>query len=166
MYFENSGAGLTSTDLISGIVTFYCGGATPTSTSSPCCPPDPIATGYLQQILQAVTLIQRQAVPFAYISATAHPGLTGNGTIAVNGILGIRVDVTTLPARAGSEAGDPVAFWDIGWINLGTADGFSPRQFIASNPMLIQPILGDVTVIAYSIPADTTITITELVREP
>jgi hypothetical protein len=166
MYFENAAAGQLPTDLIDGVVTFYCGGARPGGTQSPCCPPDPVQTGYLQQLLQMVTLIQRQHVPFAYVTGISHAGLTGAATISIEAVVGLKVAVTTLPTRAGQEAGDPVSLWDVGWIALGTADGFGPRIFISSNPMLVQPVPGDVTIVGYSIPADVVVTITELIREP
>lgn len=145
--------------------TMYCSGQNPSVPAGPCCPPDPILTGRLQQILDLVTLIQRQAVPFAYIGGAAHTGLSGNGNFAVSGILGLRVDLTTVPGRLGESSGDPVSLWDAGWINVGSADGFGPRLFISSNPMLVLPVSSAATVVGYSIPADVTATITELIRE-
>ena len=113
-----------------------------------------------------MNLIQRQLAPFAYVHGTVHTGISGNGQLAVSGLLGVAVDVTTLPARAGRTSGDPDQLYDVGWINVGTADGFGPRQFISSNPFILRPVPGDMTLIGYSIPADVVVTITELVREP
>ena len=144
----------------------YCGGQAPGGPTVACCQPDDQTLSTLQQVLAVVNLIQRQHVPFSSIHGAAHTGLTGDGAITVAGILGVRVDVTTLPSRAGRTAGDPVTLYDMGWIIVGTADGFGPRQFIASDPFLLEPVAGDVTTIGYSIPADVVVTITELVREP
>lgn len=144
----------------------FCGGATPGGSVAPCCPPDPTQTGLLNLILQAVTLIQRQAAAFAYVPGAAHSGLSGNGTITVSGLIGLKIDLTTTPSRLGTVLGDPIALWDAGWVNLGTTDGFGPRQFITSDPTIILPVSGAVTVIGYSIPSDCTVTITELIREP
>jgi hypothetical protein len=146
-------------------VDFFCNGDKPGETQSPCCPPDETLRNTVDAILAMTTLLQRQLAPFSYVASTAHAGLTGNNTIAVQGLLGVKVDVTTLPARAGAAAGDPVTYFDLGWINLGTADGFGDRHFISSDPLLLLPISGAITVIGYSIPADVTVTITELVRE-
>jgi hypothetical protein len=143
----------------------YCGGG-PGATQSPCCPPDQIATGMLAQILAAVTLTQRQAAPFAYIATTVHAGITGSGTLAVQGLIGLKIDITTAPGRLGAVAGDPITLYEAGWVNIGTADGFGPRQFISSDPTLILPISGAATLIGYSIPSDVVVSITELVREP
>lgn len=141
-----------------------CGGLAG-QPQNPCCPPDPTATGLLSSILQMVTLVQRQIAPFAYVHGEVDAGISGNGVIAVQGILGVKVDVTTAPGRLGVEAGDPVAIWDAGWINIGTADGFGPRHFISSDPFVLMPVSGAATFIGYSIPADVVVTITQLVRE-
>jgi hypothetical protein len=159
-----SGSG-SDTDKCICHIDLYCSGATPGQQNA-CCPPDQATQNQLDLILKTVTLLQRQIAPFAYVSSTAHAGITGNGAIAVQGLIGVRVDVTTLPARAGETAGDPVDLWDVGWLNLGTADGYGPRQFVSSNPTLILPVSAAVTSIGYSIPADVVVTITELVREP
>jgi hypothetical protein len=158
------GAG-TKTGTFAVQASISCGGAAGQPIQA-CCPPDAVATGLLNSILQMVTLVQRQIAPFAYVTGASHAGLSGNGTIAVSGLLGIKVDVTTAPGRLGETLGDPTTIWDAGWVNIGTPDGFGPRQFISSNPMVILPVSGAATSIGYSIPPDVTITITELAREP
>ena len=146
------------------IFDLFCGGELPGAQQS-CCPPDTATQSSLDLILKMVTLIQRQAVPFAYIYGPSHSSLSGNGAIAVFGLLGVKVDVTAAPGRLGQTDGDPVTLWDAGWINLGTADGFGPRQFITSDPLVLLPVSSAVTIIGYSIPDDVTVTITELWRE-
>jgi hypothetical protein len=153
------------TDLDSITFDLFCGGALP-GTQQACCPPDVATQSSLDLILKMVTLIQRQIAPFAYVPRAVHTGISGNGQIAVAGLLGVAVDVTTLPSRAGRTSGNPLDLYDVGWINAGTADGWGPRQFISSDPFILRPISGDVTLIGYSIPADVVVTITELVREP
>lgn len=154
-----------TTNISSVVADIYCNAA-PGQQINACCPPDANSVQLLNQIMSAVTLIQRQIAPFAYVTGTAHPGLSGDGQLSVQGILGLAVAATALPTRAGEVAGDPVQLYDIGWINVGTADGFGPRQFISSNPFILRPVAGDVTVVGYSIPSDVTVTITELIREP
>ncbi len=156
--------GTGDTDVFAS-VDVYCNGAMP-GVQLPCCPPDVATQSSLDLILKMVTLIQRQIAPFAYLTGTVHTGLTGNGQIAVSGLLGVAVSITLLPARAGRTLGNPDELYDVGWINVGTADGWGPRQFISSTPFILRPVAGDVTLIGYSIPADVTATITELVREP
>lgn len=131
-----------------------------------CCPPDAASIALWNAILQQITLVQRQISPFAYIASTAHTGLTGNGQFTVQGILGLAVTLTTTPGRLGQVSGDPTSIFEAGWINVGTVDGWGPREFISSSPFLLRPIPGDITRVGYSIPADVVVTITELVREP
>jgi hypothetical protein len=145
--------------------TLYCNGNVPGQTQQPC-QPDPWSLATLQAILDLVTIIQRQHVPFAYIASTAHSGISGNGQFAVSGLVGLAVNITTLPSRVGGISGDPTQIWDVGWINTGTADGWGPRHFISANPFLLQPVSGDVTLVGYSIPEDVVVSIVELVREP
>lgn len=149
-------------------VDFYCGGQGPGTLVSPCCPPDQIATGYLAQILDMVTLIQRQQTPFAYIVGTAHSGLTGAGELAVQGLIGARITITdALPGSIGVEAGDPEAVFGAGWINWGIAGAFMPRQFLSSTTTLSLPeAAGVFTTLSYSLPPGVVATIWELVREP
>ena len=160
------GLGLSGITNIADSYQLWCNGTLPGSVQSPCCPPDASTQAYLDIIVKQLTLVQRQLAPFAYIHGTAHAGLSGIGQFSVSGLLGLAVAVTTLPARAGATAGDPITIYDAGWVNVGTADGWSPRQFITSNPTIIKPVSGDVTLVGYSIPADVVMTITELVREP
>jgi hypothetical protein len=158
--------GTGTADTIGSMLEAYCGGAVPGGVQTPCCPPDDATRNTLDAILTLVTLTQRQLAPFATIHGAVHSGLSGTGTIAVHGLIGLKVAMTTVPGRLGMVFGEPVDIYDAGWVNWGTADGYGPRVFITSNPLLIQPIAPNVTVIGYSIPADVTVSITELIREP
>jgi hypothetical protein len=164
---ETVAGGGTGTTIGNLSCDIYCNGALPNGqVPAPCCPPDVATQSSLDLILKMVTLIQRQIAPFGYVPGAVHAGISGNGQIAVAGLLGVAVDVTTLPGRAGRTSGDPTQLYNVGWINTGTADGWGPRQFISSDPFILRPVSGDVTLIGYSIPADVVVTITGLVREP
>jgi hypothetical protein len=163
--FFSGVAGTGSTDATIGFENF-CGGDVPGGETSPCCPPDPATQSSLDAILALVTLIQRQLAPFGTVHGASHTGLTGAGQLSVTGLIGVAVDLTTTPGRVGLVAGDPDTVFDVGWINVGTADGWGPRHFITSDPFVLSPVSGDVTLIGYSLPADVVATITELVREP
>ncbi len=154
------------TDTLTFTTSYYCNGALPGLVQQSCCPPDTATQSSLDLILKMVTLIQRQIVPFSTVHGAVHAGLSGTGQFAVNGILGLGVTATTIPTRAGTIFGDPNQLFDIGWINVGTADGWGPRQFLSSSPFILAPVAADVTLVGYSIPADVVVTITELVREP
>ncbi len=147
-------------------VNFYCGSA-PGASATPCCPPDPIMVGQVQQILNMVTLIQRQAAAFGYVYGANHASLSGDGDIAVSGLLGCSVDVTTLPSQYGSAAGDPDELFGLGWISMGTADGIVQRRRLDADGILFLPGLGGVfTSINYALSPGVVVSIRELVREP
>jgi hypothetical protein len=156
------GAGNVELDMT---LRFYCGSTAPVA-QTPCCPPDPIASGLLDQILQMVTLIQRQLAPFAYIASTAHAGLVGDGHIDVQGLIGCIVELTAIPSSVGQESGDPEAVFGAGWINWGGPDGSSAREFIGASPQTSFPAAaGQYTRIGYTLRPNVTATITELRRE-
>jgi len=152
-------------DSVTAVVDAFCGGSGGTLTS-PCCPADQFSTGMLTQILQMVTLLQRQISPFAYISSTAHSGLTGHGSFSVQGLIGVAIALTAIPSSAGAEVGTPTAIFDAGRIDVGTADGYRETQQIESAAQLWFPqSMGAMTLVSYSLNAGVTATITELVRE-
>lgn len=156
-----------NTDGVQLTLDAYCGGALPGTQTSPCCPPDQTATGLLQQILSLVTLQQRQTAPFGYILSTAHAGLTGNGSFAVTGLLGLQVTVTAGLSAIGSEAGTPTEYFSDSFVCLGSSDGYPHCQRIEHSPQLWFPSdAGALTTVAYTLRPGLTATITEVVREP
>jgi hypothetical protein len=156
-----------SDDSVTMFVNWYCNGATPGVGNGGCCPPDPAIQGQLDQILKLVTLIQRQAVPFAYITGTVHAGLTGAGALSISGLLGVKVSITALPTSLGVEGTSPPQHFDVGTITFGTIDGFPSSYRIEHNPQVIMPCLASAfTDLDYELTPGVTITVTELVREP
>jgi hypothetical protein len=146
--------------------TLLCATATPGITP-PCCPPDSYAASALQTILSAVTLIQRQQVPFAYIYGAQHTGLHDTGELTIQGLIGIRLQPTAIPTAIGQEEGDPAEYFDMGWFCWGGTDGFDNRIRLTHSPQTSLPAAAGVyTRIGYSFPPGVTVTITELVREP
>jgi hypothetical protein len=158
-------AGHTAT--ITTSVRVYCGGNNPGSLVQPCCPPDPILAGQLQQILDMVTLIQRQAVPFGYIAGTVHSTLSGAGAISISGILGVKVAIDTLPTPYGVAGTSPPEHFDLGFVTFGTADGFPSAFRLTRNPQVMMPARASVyTDLDYDLSPGVVVTITELLREP
>lgn len=158
--FANSG------DEITAYVCVFCGGATPgASTSSGCCATDPALLAIVNAILTSVTLLQRQVAPFAYVLGTSH-SVSGTGYFAVQGLLGVEVTLTTIGPEIGVELGWPDALYGAGWINWGTADGWTAREYIDSSPFLSFPSeAGQYTLIGYSLPGTSEATIVEISRE-
>lgn len=162
-YAGNSGITFTATAHIA--FTGNCrpsGGAGAVQVST-----DPAVMQLLGQILTLVTLVQRQQVPFAYIAGTSHPGLTGQGHFAVQGLIGCRVQLTSLGSGVGQVDGDPDLVFGAGWFDWGSAAGSASRAFIASVDHLdFPPAAGQYTRIGYTLSPGVTATITELRREP
>lgn len=121
----------------------------------------------VQASIEAITLIQRQAVPFAYVTSTVHAGLNGAGAIAISGLIGVKVTVTTLPATLGVEGTSPPKHFDLGFLTFGTADGFGQAVRLERNPQVILPArCSAFTDLDYDLAPGVVVTITELLREP
>lgn len=151
---------------VNGQIDFQCGTAPPIIAPTCCTGIDPLTTSTLNLILQRLDLMQRQIVPFAYITGTTHSGLSGTGTVSVQGVLGVLLNVS-IPSRAGESVGTPDTRFDVGWINFGTADGYEERRFIQSDSQLVFPNVGGIwTIVGYSLLPGVTMTLTEIIREP
>lgn len=159
-----SGAGLQSFDIHADI---FCNGDQPQGTLQPCCPPDPTTALQIDAILRMVTLLQRQAVPFAYLTGTVHSGLTGSGNLEVAGLLGAKVELTTVPGALGIAGALPVEVFDAGFLTWGTDDGYPQSERIRHTPYLSMPSRASAfTDLSYDLHPGVVATITELVREP
>jgi hypothetical protein len=160
--------GTTGVQHITVTADFYCGSAPGGTQGSPgTCTPDAATLGMLQQILDMVTLVQRQVAPFGYILSTVHAGLTGNGSFAVHGLLGLQIAVTAGLPTAGSSAGTPVEYFTDSFVSLGSADGYPHSQRVDHSPQLwFPPDAGAFTLVGYTLRPGLTVTITEVVREP
>lgn len=135
--------------------------------AQPCCPPDPAVVGLLSTILENVRLMQRQLAPFAYVSGPAHTALSGAGTFDIQGLLGVRVNVTTIPGRVGEAGTSPTEYFDLGYLTFGTADGYPHAVRLERAQQLVLPARCSVfTTLAYDLTPGVVVTITELVREP
>jgi hypothetical protein len=148
-------------------VNVYCGSSTGAPGAACCYGGDPITQGVLHQILDLVTLIQRQVVPFAYIVGTAHAALTGAGTFAIQGLLGVKAVVTTLPSHFGLAGSSPAEHFDLGYLTFGTADGYPSSYRLEHSPQVILPErCSAYTILAYDLKPGVIVTISELKREP
>jgi hypothetical protein len=159
-----SGSGTAQTDFT---VDMFCNGALPGASPSPCCPPDPATQAALDRILELLTLVQRQAAPFAYVYGTNHTALSGSGELTVADLVGVSVEVTTNPGYTGLVVGDPDALFGVGYVTLGTADGWTATRNIDHAGTLLLPVSAGVfTKIGYSLNPGVIVSIRELVREP
>lgn len=159
---------LQITDSATVTIRHYCSVTGPGSVVGGCCPPDPIIGIVAAQILELVTLIQRQVAPFATIDGTTHAALTGEGEIAIQGLVGVRVAVIdTMPGTVTVTAGHPETLMGAGWIRWGDLSGWRERVFLSADSLLSTPYAASaMTKIGYSLPPGAEIDITELEREP
>jgi len=157
----------SGTSTYSYLLRAFCGTGAPNAPAQPCCPPDEATQATLALILQMVTLQQRQTAPFAYVYGTNHTGLTGDGELAVSGLLGVSIDVTTTPDRISMRPGTPPSIWDVGEVTLGTTDGWTVSRRIDHDGALILPAAAGIyTRVGYTLTPGVTVAIRELVREP
>ncbi len=163
---HNQTAGTRGQNIAGTTYSFYCNGSVP-GVQSPCCPPDEATSNQLELILKMVTLIQRQSAPFSYIASTAHTAISGTGSIAIQGLIGAKVDVTTLPSSYGSAGSSPAELFDLGFLTFGTPDGWPSSYRLDHDPMLMFPrSCGLYTTLDYDLATGIVVTITELLREP
>jgi hypothetical protein len=163
---NDSGATAPAAIDVSYTLQFNCT-ASPNQPQIPCCPPDPILEGVLSQILKMVTLIQRQSAPFGYVYGANHAALSGHGSFAVSDLIGVSVDVTTIPSWGGRIDGSPVEYFDLGFVTLGTADGYEISRRIDHDGSLVLPAAAGVfTAVGYTLEPGVVVSIRELVREP
>jgi hypothetical protein len=157
----------SSTDTYTTQIDGYCGDlAVPVSPSDPggCCAE---TQGLLYQIYNLLTIQQRFTAPFAYIRHTEHSGLAGGGTLDVQGLVGLQIQVTTLPDYLGRDDGTPMHLFDGGWVSIGTEDGYSDfRRVDGVASVWLPPSMPAATVVAYSVPPGVVLRITELQAEP
>jgi hypothetical protein len=121
----------------------------------------------LDWLRRDVTLLQRQTTPYAFVTGTAHSGLTGHGTIAVSGITGLLVTLTSVPAGWGSTTDVPRRLIPkVGAIQFGTSSGEDDERQLHYETQLVLDPPASTTVVDYSFRPGITATITELLREP
>jgi hypothetical protein len=85
----------------------------------------------------------------------------------VSGILALAVSLTTVPTQLGDRLGTPPRLFDVGWLSLGTSDGYEEAVFVNSATQLVVPrSAGLLTTVGYSLHSGVVMTITELTREP
>jgi len=147
----------------------YTCGASLSGSLDTACQSDPAVLAALQQVLDLVKLLQRQLVPLEYTMGSSHAGLSGQGTIAVSGLLGVKIELTTLPSTYTQDTSDPPYIWSAGWISMMTADGFIDEARFHATHQVWMPRMAFAsvaTLIGYSLKPGIVATITELLRQP
>jgi hypothetical protein len=111
---------------------------------------------------QLVNVLQRFGLPFSYQLGNAHIGVTGEGTFAVSGLVGVRIDITGgFPPR--QLEGTPPYIWDLGWMTILTAEGMIEEKRITRDTEVWQPLrVQEATTLGYYLKGEVQATITEL----
>jgi hypothetical protein len=129
-----------------------------------------LQVGSLQQqvaiLNPLLTFVQRQGVPAAYVPGTLHSGLSGSGTIAIASVLGLSVQVSTIPSYLSSDMAPVQSWFKFGELSWGTAEGWQARRVVTHNPHLFLELDADLTTVAYLFLPGVVANILELVREP
>lgn len=146
-------------------IDMFC--TSPTAPNSPCCPPDPLVSNYLNQILNLEQLIYQkleQAAPVAaYKRGTVHSGRTGTGTITVSGLFGVLIEITQGVPTDPLLPGVPPYQWSVGWCSVLTGDGMIDEIRITRQAQVWASRLAPyATTVGYQINAAFVANITEL----
>lgn len=88
--------------------------------SSPCCPPDPLVDIRLTQIIDLLKTIQPITPvnpPTSWKDGIRHNNLGDSGQIVLApGAVGCRVEVNSIPSTSPPHPGDPVYYYNLGFI--------------------------------------------------
>lgn len=145
---------------------FFC--APGTAPGTPCCPPDPLLEGELQQILQYVQAIYAgiPIPPSSFAEGAVHSGLSGAGSITFSSVpIALKVVLTTLPPWVGFDVGDPDFYFDVGFVSFGTSEGnYASERITYSDQVLTVPVLAGS--LGYSFKNGVVASITELLPGP
>lgn len=146
-------------------LSFFCPAGV--NLGPPCCPPDPILEGELQQILQYVQAIYADlAPPSSFAEATVHSGLSGAGSITfVDLPIAVRVVLTTVPSWVGLQVGNPDFYFDVGYITFSTSEGnYASTRISFVYQVITVPVLSGS--LGYTLENGVVASITELVPGP
>jgi hypothetical protein len=113
-------------------------------------------------ILQTVQGIHAASSPTSWVDGAQHQGLAGAGSVPLVGnAIGIRVDMTTLPRGGRVSQGDPVFYWDSGFITpVALGSPLRGSRLVFADQSYAIPAFTDT--IAYTLLLGTVVTITEL----
>jgi hypothetical protein len=148
-----------------GSFSWICSSNPPNAIVQPCCPPDPLLSIKLDQLLGLVLNLYGRSssgTVGSYVKGTIHAGLSGSGNVAVTGRLGVLVDITA-EAPAPVAPGNPPYLFDQGWLSCSTPDGFIDEKRLTRSEQIWMPALFPIsTSFGYFLNPGVTATITEL----
>jgi hypothetical protein len=138
------------------------------------CGADPVLQALLNQLLELcqrtredVTLIQRYALPFAYVRGPTISGLTGTGSIALGRSVGLLIDVLAFPPANKQFLGEPPYIFDLGWVSALTPDGLVDEiRLTREHTTWLSKLIPSADLVGWGLRDGVQIRITELHAEP
>lgn len=122
--------------------------------------------GQVGRDLELTTLLQRYSLPFGVVPSNFHSGLTGQGSVPVERLIGVQYQVDQLPANVLVRPGAPLYFRDLGWIGLELPSGGVVEHRVTRQQELWMPDEAQLgTILAWDLTPGTEITIRELKAE-
>lgn len=116
---------------------------------------------------QLATLQQRYSLPFATIRGAVHGGLVASGSFAIDRLIGVRIEIITLPEDKPQLVGNPPYIMNVGWVSVSDMDGMIEEKRITRSAMDWFPKLAPLsTLFGFSVQDGVTIRVTELEAEP
>lgn len=139
----------------------------PTNVVRTDCATDPRLLGLLEQIYALLTGVQRSYAPFGYIKGTSHSGISGTGSVSVDRIIGVELDVDAGASGHTVLLGNPSYVKDLGWLSVSEADGMIQERRVAQLHFTWFPQVAPIaTAINYALTDGVVVTLTELLPEP
>lgn len=151
----------------------------PTAPSFPCQDNDPcVALVRINQQLAALqsqnainanllTLLQRYALPFAYLRGRRFSTLTATGAQSIERAVGLLIEVIEHPATNKTLIGAPEYIFDLGWVSVLTPDGMLDEiRLTRTATTWLSKLIPSATAVGWGLREGVTIEITELLAEP
>jgi hypothetical protein len=113
------------------------------------------------------TLLQRYSLPFGVIPGQFHIGVTGEGSIFVNRLIGLEYDVAQMPSSVKVVPGVTPYIRDLGWVGFTLPSGAVVEHRVTRQQELWMPDEAQLaTQLGWSLTPGTSINIRELQAEP
>jgi hypothetical protein len=151
----------------------------PATPTYPCDPATPCADfteirQKLDQILGIVgpdlaidTITQRWRTPFALPASFTHTQLVGEGSFAIDRVLGLLITVTTLPPGLETWPGNPTYLKDLGWLAVDDGGAMLQELRITRQQQVWLPQhMQLATTVSYALTPGTELAVQELTTEP
>ena len=123
--------------------------------------------GQNASMAQLLTLLQRYALPFAYLRGRRFSTLTATGSQELQRCVGLLVEVTQFPPENKRLLGAPEYIFDLGWVSVLTPDGMLDEiRLTRQATTWLSKLIPSATTVGWGLRAGVTVEISELLAEP